>query len=138
MEKQKKMIAKINRSSERFIECGNCSYKRSFHLESDLIYERFDWICPSCEQYWRGTIEYDGEILIEQIEKQNYRAVVIKIPEPWGPFTLALTREETGDEAWERGDLVPDFVTDEFYLEPCEPESEINPLGLAQYRARES
>jgi hypothetical protein len=130
------MKAKIVEKIAKFIECENCGYDRSFLLEEDVKYQRFDWNCPSCDQHWGGLLQHDGSILIGQLRDQETRCIVVEMPEPWSPFVLTATRAETAEETAKRGGR-PASVSKSFYLAPCEPDIEKNPNGFAQYKARD-
>jgi hypothetical protein len=121
---------------EKFIVCENCGYERSYHLEADLEYEKFDWNCPSCDQHWGGLVQHDGSILIGQLKDQERRHIVVELPEPWAPFTITATRPETAKEAAKHGGA-PATVSETFYLAPCSPEPQANPNGFAQYKSRD-
>lgn len=134
---EKIMKAIIVRKVERFIVCENCGYERSYHLEADVGYDKFDWNCPSCDQHWGGLMWHDGSILIGQLKDQERRHIVVELPEPWSPFTITATRSETPKETADRNGRQTASVSEIFYLAPCAPDAEINPKGLAQYKTRD-
>lgn len=130
------MNAEFVYKNEKFIRCENCGYDRSFHLEADVEYEIFNWDCPQCDQHWGGIILSDGSIEIERLQDRETRFVIIEIAEPWSPFYINATRAETPEETAQRGGR-PASKFRNFYLDPCEPNPEINPTGLAQFKARD-
>src|SRR5688500_8872994 len=103
---------------EKFIQCENCGYERSYHLEADVRYTRFDWICPDCDQHWGGLMQPDGSIMIGQLKDREERHILVTIPQPWSPIGLKATRQETAKEAARHGGK-PASVSDTFYLAPC-------------------
>lgn len=131
------MKAKVVERVARFIECENCGYERSFLLEGDVEYQKFDWNCPSCDEHWGGLFQHDGSILIGRLSDREIRFIVVEMPEPWSPFVMTATRDAPPREAAKRVGSQSRSVKRSFYLAPCAPDPENNPHGFAQYKARD-
>lgn len=126
----------VKEQTVKFIECGGCGYERSFYLNPDVEFRKFDWDCPKCGRHWGGVISDDGTIETAELEQREKRYVLVELDTRLTPFCMIVSANEALAKISSDSDARSAQNSETLYLEQAAPDHENNPQGFAQFRAQ--